>query len=592
MNNTGIPSSTVTVDLLILGMGAAAQLCALYAHDADPTLNILIATKALRGKGGCSRMVQGGFNVVLQPSDSHEKHFMDTLKGGQYLNDQELAKVLAEQATPTLKEMETRFGCFFDRNPDGTIHQKAFAGQSFDRTVHKGDLTGIEIISRLTEQVAKRRIPVLEECPAVDLLLDESGQMVTGALLFDIRRGEFMVVEAAATLVATGGGPTQYTFHAPGPEKAADGLAMLYRAGAPLKDMEMVQFHPTGLIVHGSVVAGALLEEGLRGAGAYLYNGEGERYMLRYAPDVAERATRDVVTRSSYLEMMNGRACPEGGVHIDASHLGAEYVLKAFPGMAERCRQFRYDLAGGRVPVAPSAHFFMGGAVIDSQCRTPMEKLFVAGEDAGGVHGANRLGGNGICDSCVYGRQAGKSIASWLRNGNGSVQKTRRGQVSDTVALLREPMTRSHGETPFELRKRIKELNWNQVGVARSRHDLEDALCGFEALADAASRMRVGGGSVYNMMYTTGLDFRNMLDVSRMVAASALLREETRGAHFRQDFAEQRDDYGLFNIHLRRGEDGRPMLEKHPVVFRYKSLEECQGYWKEQKVAVANKDDE
>lgn len=593
MNTTGIPSSTVNVDLLILGMGAAAQLCALYAYDTNPSLNILIATKALRGKGGCSRMVQGGFNVVLHPRDSHEQHFMDTLKGGQYINDQELAKVLVEQATPTIKEMETRFGCFFDRNADGTIHQKAFAGQSYDRTVHKGDLTGIEIISRLTEQVGKRRIPVLEECPAVDLLLDESGQTVTGALLWDIRRGEFLVVQAAATLVATGGGPTQYTFHAPGPEKSADGLAMLYRAGAPMKDMEMLQFHPTGLIVHGSVVAGALLEEGLRGAGAYLYNGAGERYMLRYAPDVAERATRDVVTRCSYLEMMNGRACPEGGVHIDASHLGADFVLKNFPGMAERCRQFHYDLARGRVPVAPSAHFFMGGAVIDSQCRTPLDKLFVAGEDAGGVHGANRLGGNGICDSCVYGRQAGKSIASWLaRNGNRAIQETRRGQIADTIAQLREPFTRATGESPFELRKRIKELNWNQVGVARTGADLESALAGFDALADAAANLKVAGGSVYNMMYTTALDLRNMLDVSRMVAASALLREETRGAHFRQDFPAQRDEYGLFNIHLRRGEDGRPLLEKRPVAFRYKSLEECQTWRKEPKRAVANKDDE
>lgn len=537
-------------------------------------------------------MVQGGFNVVLNPRDSHELHFMDTLKGGQYLNDQELAKVLVEQATPTLKEMETRFGCFFDRNPDGAIHQKAFAGQSFDRTVHKGDLTGIEIISRLTEQVGKRRIPILEECPAVDLLLDESRQMVTGALLWDIRRGEFLAVEAAATLVATGGGPTQYTFHAPGPEKSADGLAMLYRAGAPLKDMEMLQFHPTGLIVHGSVVAGALLEEGLRGAGAYLYNGLGERYMLRYAPDVAERATRDVVTRSSYIEMMSSRACTEGGVHIDASHLGADFVLRNFPGMAERCRQFHYDLARGRVPVAPSAHFFMGGAIIDSQCRTPLEKLFVAGEDAGGVHGANRLGGNGICDSCVFGRQSGKSIAAWLGQGNRAVQRTRRGQVAETIALLREPMTRLSGESPFELRKRIKELNWNQVGVARSRRDLESALSGLDALAFAAARMKVAGGSIYNMMYTTALDVRNMLDVSSVVAASALEREETRGAHFRQDFPTQRDDYGLFNLHLWRGEDGRPVLEKHPVMFPHRSLAECQNWRKEPEPAVANKDDE
>src|SRR5690349_24560235 len=181
---------TVRTDLLIVGMGAAACMAALYAQDARPDLKILIATKALKGKGGCSRMVQGGFNVVLSPKDSHEKHLMDTLKGGQYINNQDLAVTLVEQATPTIKEMETLFGCFFDRNPDGTIHQKPFAGQAYDRTVHKGDLTGIEIISRLTEQVAKRNIPVLEETRAVELLLDASGKVVTGALLFDIRRSE------------------------------------------------------------------------------------------------------------------------------------------------------------------------------------------------------------------------------------------------------------------------------------------------------------------------------------------------------------------------------------------------------------------
>ncbi len=570
----------VQADLLIIGMGAAAEMAALYAQERKPDLNILIVTKALRGKGGCSRMVQGGFNVVLNPEDSHEKHLMDTLKGGQYLNDQDLAKTLVEQATPTIKEMETKFGCFFDRNPDGTIHQKAFAGQVFDRTVHKGDLTGIEIMSRFTEQVMKRRIPVLEECRAVELLLDETGEMVTGALLLNMRRGEFIVAEAAATLVATGGGPTHYRFHAPGPEKSVDGLAMLYRAGAVMKDMEMLQFHPTGLIVPGSVVAGALLEEGLRGAGAYLYNGAGERYMLRYAPEVGERATRDVVSRSSYLEMMAGRACPEGGVHIDASHLGADFVLENFPGMAERCRQFNYDLAGGRVPVGPTAHYYMGGAVIDTSGKATPERLFVAGEDSGGVHGANRLGGNGICDSCVYGRLTGKALGQYLVNGNRTIKETRRGQVEETIARLQAPCGRASGADPFALRQQIQELNWNKVGVARREPDLSEALDEIEAIAAELDQVRVTGGAAYNLMYNTFLDLQSMVDTTRMTAFAARLREETRGAHFRQDFPEQRDDYGLFNIFLSRGEDGKPQAEKKPVVFKYKSLEECQRYKK------------
>jgi succinate dehydrogenase / fumarate reductase flavoprotein subunit/fumarate reductase flavoprotein subunit len=573
-------ADTVRTDLLIIGMGAAAQMAALYAHDADPSLKILIISKALKGKGGCSRMVQGGFNVVLSQHDSHEKHFMDTLKGGQYINDQDLARTLVEEATPTLKEMETKFGCFFDRNSDGTIHQKPFAGQSFDRTVHKGDLTGIEIMSRLTEQCMKRRIPVFEECRAVELLLDQTGQMVTGALLFDMRSGKFIIAEAAATLVATGGGPTQYRFHAPGPEKSVDGLGMLYRAGVLMRDMEMIQFHPTGLIIPGSVVAGALLEEGLRGAGAHLFNGNGERYMLKYAPDVAERATRDVVSRSSFLEMTSGRACPEGGVRIDASHLGADFVLKNFPGMAARCAQFEYDLARGQVPISPTAHFVMGGADVDRDGKTSLEKLFVAGEDAGGVHGANRLGGNGICESCVYGRLTGKALAKYLSNGNRPIQKTRAGQADETIATLIAPTKRTSGPNPFDLKQSLQELNWNKVGLARKEPDLSQASSEIEAMAGEVAKMRVTGGLVYNMMYTTAENLRSMIDVSRMVVASSQAREETRGAHFRQDFPKQNDDYGLFNSYLRRGENGLPVIEKRPVVFKHKTLAECQNYRK------------
>jgi succinate dehydrogenase / fumarate reductase flavoprotein subunit/fumarate reductase flavoprotein subunit len=571
---------TLKADLLIVGMGAAGQLAALYAHDADPDLKIVIATKALRGKGGCSRMVQGGFNVVLNSADSAEKHFMDTLKGGQYVNDQELVRTLVEEATPTIKEMENRFGCFFDRNPDGTIHQKPFAGQSFDRTVHKGDLTGIEIISRFTEQVARRSIPVMEDCRALDLLVDASGRVVTGALLLDMRRGEFITVEASATLVATGGGPTNYRFHAPGPEKSLDGLGMLYRSGVRMRDMEMVQFHPTGLIVPGSVVAGSLLEEGLRGAGAQLFNGEGERFMLRYAPNVAERATRDVVSRCIYLEMMNGRACREGGVHIHAAHLGAEFVEKNFPGMCERCRQFHYDLARGPVPVSPSAHYMMGGAVIDRDCRTSLERLFVAGEDSGGVHGGNRLGGNGICDSCVYGRQAGRALAAFLHKERGRHPETRHDMVRSLVERYSAPFERTSGRSPFELRDRLREANWNLVGVVRTEEGLSQAVDTIEEIAEGARGARLSGAKAHHMPWNYLIDLLNMIDVSRITAMSARMRKESRAAHYRSDYPEQDDRNSLYNIIVKRGEQGTPVFETQPVEFRYKGLEECQKYRK------------
>jgi succinate dehydrogenase / fumarate reductase flavoprotein subunit/fumarate reductase flavoprotein subunit len=571
---------TVKSDILIIGMGGAAQLAALNAYDANPDLKIVIITKALKGKGGCTRMVQGGFNVVLNSEDSHEKHLMDTLKGGQYINDQELAKTLVEQATPTIKEMETKYGCFFDRFPNGMIHQKAFAGQSFDRTVHKGDLTGIEIISRTTEQIAKRGIPVLEECRAVDLLTDSSGQQVTGALLLDIKHGEFIEAQAKAILVATGGGPTQYKFHAPGPEKSCDGLGMLYRAGVVMRDMEMVQFHPTGLIIPGSVVAGSLLEEGLRGVGAHMLNGNGERFMERYDPARMERTTRDVMSRSSYLEIQAGRACKEGGIHIYAAHLGPDFVEKNFPGMVSRCRQFKYDLARGEVPVSPSAHYVMGGAVIDKNCFTSIEGLFVAGEDSGGVHGANRLGGNGVCDSCVFGRQAGKSMAKYLKKIKGQHLESAPGLAKNLMQRYTRPFGIANGLNVFDLKGKLQILNWDKVGVARNETDLLDAIEEFKKFSELAERISIEGKKPYNMPWNIYIDFLNMIDVSQMVASSALLRKEKRGAHFRQDYPEQNDKEYLYNLFLKKGENGQPVFEKKPVSFTHKSLDECQNYTK------------
>jgi succinate dehydrogenase / fumarate reductase flavoprotein subunit/fumarate reductase flavoprotein subunit len=559
----------IRTDILIIGMGGAAQLAALNAFDANPELNILIVTKSLRGKGGCSRMVQGGFNVVLNPNDSHEKHFKDTLKGGHFINNQELAKTLVEQATPTIKEMETLYGCFFDRNADGTVHQKAFAGQSYDRTVHKGDLTGIEIISRTTEQILKRKIPVLEEHRALDLLYDDTGKQITGALVLDLRKGSFITVEAAATIVATGGGPTHYQFCAPGPEKRVDGLAMLYRAGAWMMDMEMVQFHPTGLIIPDSVVAGSLLEEGLRGAGAHLVNADGERYMQRYDPEAMERATRDVVSRASYMEMMEGRAFDHGGVHIVASHLGVDFVEKNFPGMCQRCQIFGYDLARKPVPVSPTAHYMMGGAAIDIHGRTSVERLFCAGEDSGGVHGANRLGGNGIADSCVYGRLVGKAVAEYLRTEKGMVPETASGQIEKLISYYAEPFNRSNGDEPFELRDRLQELNWNKVGVVRNENDLSDAIAEFRSMAAAATKISIRGARAYNMPWNEYISLLNMLEVSQIVAYSALQRQESRGAHYRSDFPERNDDYGLFNAYLRKSDHQKPIFETRPVDLKF-----------------------
>src|ERR1041384_4589560 len=316
----------LTTDILILGTGGAGLMAALHAFWRDPALDVTLVSKGGLGKSGCTRMVQGGYNVVLDPKDSIQAHFEDTVKGGAFLNDQDLAWTLVEDAPRVVKELENKIGCLFDRRPDGRIHQKAFAGQTFDRTVHVGDLTGIEIMSRLRDQVFAHNIPCLESTRGIELLTSSDSSRVIGAVLLDIQTGEFITVKSKAVILATGAGPLMYQRAACAQEKAMDGIAMAYRAGARLMDMEMVQFHPTGLVVPGSRLNGALLEEGLRGAGAHLFNGRGDRYMERYDPEKMERSTRDRVSRAAFVEITAGRGTQNQAVLIDVTHLGAEFV--------------------------------------------------------------------------------------------------------------------------------------------------------------------------------------------------------------------------------------------------------------------------
>src|SRR4029079_18524878 len=304
---------TLDTDILILGSGGAGLFAALHAHKADPSLSITVAVKGLLGKCGCTRMVQGGYNVALAKEDSIERHFMDTIEGGKWLPDQDLAWKLVNLAIERIRELEKVLACFFDRNPDGTVHQKAFAGKTFDRTVHKGDLTGIEIINRLAEQVWARGIGRLEEHRAVELIKSRDGQSIAGVLFVDMRTGEFVFVRARAVLLATGGGPTMYRYPTPSRDKNMDGLPMGLRLGLPLRDMEMVQFHPTGLLAGPDTrMTGTVLEEGLRGSGGHLLNGQGERFMTARDPR-AERATRDFLSRCIYEEMRAGRTTRNGG---------------------------------------------------------------------------------------------------------------------------------------------------------------------------------------------------------------------------------------------------------------------------------------
>lgn len=559
------PIKRLQTDILILGSGGAGLFAALHAHQRASNSHITVAVKGLLGKSGCTRMVQGGYNVALAPGDSVERHFMDTIEGSKWLSDQDLAWTLVTKAVERVHELENELGCFFDRNPDGSVHQKAFAGQTFDRTVHKGDLTGIEIINRLSEQVWSRGIHRLEEHRAIELIKTADGQALAGVLMIDIRDGGFVFVQAKAVLLATGGGPTMYKYHTPSGDKTSDGLAMALRAGLPLRDMEMVQFHPTGLLAGtGTRMTGTVLEEGLRGAGGHLLNGEQKRFMDQYDPR-GERATRDIVSRSIYTEMRAGRTSPNGGVYLKMEHLGPENVRKQFKGMVERCGDCGFDLAAGLVEVVPTAHYMMGGVVFDADCQTRLTGLFAAGEDTGGVHGANRLGGNGVANSTVFGGIAGDSMADWVTR-EGVLRAPDEAALAASVAAHVAPFAQPVGDLEA-IREALFDCMWQDVGILRDAAGLQRALATLERLDAALARTGVQDGDrAFNLSWHDWLNLSNLIEVSRVIATSALAREDSRGAHFREDHPQTGDLPSSTYIVITQ-RDGELTMQREPVRF-------------------------
>ncbi len=528
---------TEQTDILIIGSGGAGLFAALHAHKANPDLDITVAAKGLLGKSGCTRMVQGGYNVALAAGDSIERHFMDSIVGGKWLPNQDLAWKLVNVAVERVRELENELGCFFDRNPDGTLHQKAFAGQSFDRTVHKGDLTGIEIVNRLAEQVWARKINRMEEYRAIALVPAKGAEGIAGVLFIDMRTGEFVLVRARAVLLGAGGGPTMYRYHTPSGDKSCDGMAMALRSGLMLRDMEMVQFHPTGLLAGtGTRMTGTVLEEGLRGSGGYLLNGAGERFMFNYH-EHGERATRDIVSRAINQEMRDGRTTPLGGVYIEMKHLGPDFVANKFKGMVKRCADSGFDLAGGRVEVVPTAHYMMGGIEMELDTATAIPGLFVAGEDAGGVHGANRLGGNGVANSTVYGGIAGDVMAEFVAS-EGAFREPDMGAADAAAGATLRPFGAKPGGL-YGLRERLDDLMWDKVGIDRVAGDMKDALA---ELDDMTAELDATGiadtGREFNITWHDWLNLESLLLVSKSIAVAALAREDSRGAHYRSDFPD------------------------------------------------------
>jgi succinate dehydrogenase/fumarate reductase flavoprotein subunit len=551
----------LAADLVVVGSGAAGIMAVLSAARADPKLQITLVSKGAIGRSGCSIMSQG-FNAALDPADSLDAHFQDIVHAGEFLNNQELAWQLVQDAPDTVRKLESVMGCFFDRTPEGRIHQLPFAGQSFDRKVHRGDELGLEIMSCLTDQLYNTQTRLLEHTRALDLICDDHGG-IAGLALLDTRKGEAMLMRTPVVIVATGGAANMYRPSSAAKEKAGDGMAMCYRVGAAFRDMEMMQFLSVGIVSQSSGHIGLPLEERLRYVGAYLYNTLGERFMEIYESETLERATRDQVVRACYQEIMAGRGTAAGGVFLDARHLGKKLLEEQFTEIVERARSLGQDPVVQPVELSPTAHFQIGGVIIDTDGASNIPGLLVAGEDAGGVHGASWTGGNGVAESTVFGARAGTHAATLCRQRQVAAPDKQR--ATEILNSVYAPLKQTGSEDPLLLSRAVRNLMWRKAGPVRNATGLSEALSELQDLEERLDGVSVRGSLIANPAWAQTLDVKNLIAVAKMLLVSARAREESRGVHFRSDFPSRNDAQWLRYIVSRIGADG-PVTETMPVL--------------------------
>ena len=512
---------TVECHVLVIGSGGAGVRAAVEAEQYGDTV---LLSKSLAGKGGCTPMAEGGYNAALRESDSCVLHKEDTIRGGAYLNDQELVDILVTEAPERFLEL-VRWGAVFDRTSEGEFSQRSFGGQKIARTCYAGDRTGHEMMMTLLERLRAGNVTVLQEVSVIDLLRREG--RVVGAVAID-RNGGLQAIQADSTIIATGGASRIYDISTNSATGTGDGFALGYRAGAELIDMEMVQFHPTGA-VYPYDARGRLITEAVRGEGGVLLNSKGERFMERYDPERMELSTRDVVARSIAREIAEGRGTPNGGVWLDVTHLPPGQIEEKLPLMLEQFLAFGIDIRKERMEVSPTAHHFMGGLRITPSCETTVPGLYACGEAAGGVHGANRLGGNSLAETQVFGKRAGEAAG----------KAPSRGIRIDTRHLERYRRMmddfRSGGVNPVTVTRKLQEAMWNGAGIARNARELETTLVDIEKLA----KKRLLAQTPENLAEC--FTVQNMCLVASLVVRSALLRGESRGAHMRTDILQSWD---------------------------------------------------
>jgi fumarate reductase (CoM/CoB) subunit A len=517
-----------------VGAGGAGVRVALEASKYS-TVDVTLLSKTLPGKSGCTTMAEGGYNAALcniDPADSVESHFQDTFSSAQGIANERLVRILVENAPTRILELEVN-GALFYRTPDGKIDQRAFGHQSHKRTCYSGDRTGGEIMATLVDLLRASNIRFIEGA-AVDLLLD--GNKVTGVAAFNPAGARFFLIRAKAVVLATGGGCRIYKISTNSLQGSGDGHAIGYRAGAELIDMEFVQFHPTGMIVPESA-KGILVTEAVRSEGGILLNSLGERFMEKYAPERMELAGRDVVARAIYNEIHAGRDTPHNGVYLSLTHLDSDFIEERLPQTVEQFRDLSgIDITKKPMEVSPTAHHMMGGLRISGKTETTIKGLFAAGEVTGGIHGANRVGGNALADTQVFGYIAGHNAAQYaLESSLGKIHDEQITQIHRVVISPLQP--KQDGVRPSQIRHNVEELMWTKVGILRTKENLTQALENIQQLKSTS--MKIGNqNTTYAYEQLEALQVRNMLTVAEIVIKAALFREESRGAHFREDFPE------------------------------------------------------
>jgi succinate dehydrogenase / fumarate reductase flavoprotein subunit len=552
-------------DVLVVGAGCAGMRAAIEAHDAGADVALISKIHPVRSHSGAA---EGGINAALgnASEDDPEKHAFDTVKGSDYLGDQDAIQVLCDEAPDDVYQLEN-WGAVFSRTEDGRIAQRPFGAAGEPRTAYAADITGHVLVHVLYEQVMKRELKVYEEFFVWKLV--EKDDRCQGVIAWNLIDGGLATIGAKTVILATGGAGRLYVGTTNAYACTGDGMAQALRAGVALEDMEMMQFHPTTL-----APTGVLITEGCRGEGAYLLNAEGERFLERYAPNAMELASRDVISRAEQTEIDEGHGV-DGNVLLDLRHLGAEKILERLHGTRELSMVFAgVDPIYEPIPVRPGAHYHMGGVDTDVWGRTSLEGLYAAGECACvSVHGANRLGGNALMETITFGKRAGSHAADWALSH--TTIEVPEAVEADTERELRELLDRDEGERPWSIRNELAETMHENFGVFRRENQMNEQGTIVAGLRERYERVVVEDkGQVFNNDLTQALELGFLLELAECMIVGGLARKESRGAHARPHDFPERDDENFLRHTLVTWQDGAPKLNWKPVtVTKWRPME-------------------